>query len=172
MKTSVYLMLGSVVNTLEQRSEWLNGGRGAAKGMIDRLLANQMTPFGAAEHLEFWSRRWFGVCAYGFLQGNKREEAYKNGKGSRRGHSSLMKACSVRDENWPPRPVCTKAGPGKRQRTPMWSHASSAGSSEMPEFTSEAATEGGLIHLNFNSCLSPIWRPVLSDNFLFVSRLT
>lgn len=50
-------MLGSVVNTLEQRGEWLNGGRGAAKGMIDRLLANQMTPFGAAEHLEFWSRR-------------------------------------------------------------------------------------------------------------------
>lgn len=57
VKTSVSLMLGSVVNTLEQRGEWLNGGRGAAKGMIDRLLANQMTPFGAAEHLEFWSRR-------------------------------------------------------------------------------------------------------------------
>lgn len=57
VKTSVSLMLGSVVNTLEQRGEWLNGGRGAAKGMIDRLWANQMTPFGAAEHLEFWSRR-------------------------------------------------------------------------------------------------------------------
>lgn len=57
VKTSVSLMLGSVVNTLEQRGEWLNGGRGAAKGMIDRLSANQVTPFGAAEHLEFWSRR-------------------------------------------------------------------------------------------------------------------
>lgn len=39
-------MVGSVVNTLEQRGEWLNGGRGAAKGMIDRPSANQVTPFG------------------------------------------------------------------------------------------------------------------------------
>ena len=66
-------MLGSVVNTLEKRGEWLNGGRGAAKGMIDRLSANQVTPFGAAEaeHLEFWSRRCSEVCANGFLQGEK-----------------------------------------------------------------------------------------------------
>lgn len=56
VKTSVSLMLGSVVNTLEQRGEWLNGGRGAAKGMIDRPSANRVTPMGAAEHLEFWSR--------------------------------------------------------------------------------------------------------------------
>lgn len=62
-------MLGSVVNTLEQRDEWLNGGRGAAKCMIDRLSANQVTPFGPAEHSEFCSRRCSGVCANGFLQG-------------------------------------------------------------------------------------------------------
>ena len=28
-------MLGSVVNTQEQKGEWLNGGRGAAKSVID-----------------------------------------------------------------------------------------------------------------------------------------
>lgn len=62
-------MLGSVVNTLEQRGEWLNGGRGAAKGMIDRLSANQVTPFGAAEHLEFFGAGddLRGVCANGFF---------------------------------------------------------------------------------------------------------
>lgn len=47
-------MLGSVVNTLEQRGEWLNGGRGAATAMIDRRSANGVTPFEAAEHLEFF----------------------------------------------------------------------------------------------------------------------
>lgn len=31
-------MLGSVVNTLEQRGEWLNGGRGAATALIDGPL--------------------------------------------------------------------------------------------------------------------------------------
>lgn len=58
-------MLASVVNTLKQRGEWLNGGRGAAKHMIDRPSANQVTPFGAAEHLEFWSR-WcsWGLCEW------------------------------------------------------------------------------------------------------------
>uniref|UniRef100_A0A3P9HX05 SH3 domain-binding glutamic acid-rich-like protein 1 n=1 Tax=Oryzias latipes TaxID=8090 RepID=A0A3P9HX05_ORYLA len=51
-------MLGSVVNTLEQRSEWLNGGRGAAKGMIDRLWTNQMTPFGPRRTLGIFRSRW------------------------------------------------------------------------------------------------------------------
>lgn len=61
-------MLGSVVNTLEQRGEWLNGGRGAAKGMIDRLPANQVTPFGAAEHSEFFGAGGVcEVCANGFF---------------------------------------------------------------------------------------------------------
>jgi hypothetical protein len=37
VKTSVSLMLGSVVNTQEQKGEWLNGGRGAAKSVIDMV---------------------------------------------------------------------------------------------------------------------------------------
>lgn len=66
-------MLGSVVNTLEQRGEWLNGGRGAATAMIDRRSANGVTPFEAAEHLEFFGAGDdLGVCANGFLQGEER----------------------------------------------------------------------------------------------------
>lgn len=73
VKTSVSQMLGSVVNTLEQRGEWLNGGRGAATAMIDRRSANGVTPFEAAEHLEFFGAGDdLGVCANGFLQGEER----------------------------------------------------------------------------------------------------
>lgn len=90
-------MLGSVVNTLEQRGEWLNGGRGAATAMMDRRSANGVTPFEAAEHLEF-----FGagddlvVCANGFLQGEERGEVAppcKNGKG-------FARTCKCVEADW------------------------------------------------------------------------
>lgn len=87
-------MLGSVVNTLEQRGEWLNGGRGAATAMIDRRSANGVTPFEAAEHLEFFGAGDdLGVCANGFLQGEERREVAPPARMARglRGHASVWK---------------------------------------------------------------------------------
>lgn len=126
VKTSVSLMLGSVVNTLEQRGEWLNGGRGAAKGMIDRLSANQVTPFGAAEHLEFWSRRWSGGLREWFLVGSDGEEACKNDKGlhSRTWslHESALYAERGRGRADLYAPI---QAPATGKHAPVWSHASS-----------------------------------------------
>ncbi|XP_013884850.1 uncharacterized protein LOC106533155 [Austrofundulus limnaeus] len=55
-------MLGSVVNTVEQRGEWLNGGRGAAKRMIDGLPGQSgdairgCRTLGILEPVMFWAR--------------------------------------------------------------------------------------------------------------------
>lgn len=169
MKTSVSLMLGSVVNTLEQRGEWLNGGRGAAKGMIDRLSANQVTPFGAAEHSEFWSRWCSGVCANGFLQGEMggslQEGKDCKSEGTLPSYKCVQLLC-VRERRTANMHMHRYAGPGGGQHAPVESHAFSlARLKTQSSHLQWPAREKP--HHKFTSCLSPIWRPLLSDTFFF-----
>ena len=168
MKTSVSLMLGSVVNTLEQRGEWLNGGRGAAKGMIDRLSANQVTPFGAAEHLEFWSRWWSGVCANGFLQGRDGRKPRRNEKGLHsRTYCPRMSVFNhskggeeeEEEEAAPSAWAHRCAGPGGGLHAPVESHASSLARLLKPMGLTSAATSeekmSPQIHFVFESNMAP-----------------
>lgn len=166
-------MLGSVVNTLEQRGEWLNGGRGAAKGMIDRLSANQVTPFGAAEHSEFLEPVMFwGLREWLLAGGDGRKPARMKGL-QMRGHIAVVQVCSAAVTEAARRAyMCTVTqAPAEgnmalcRAAHPRWLVCN-------PGLTS-AVTSGENRHRIRASYLSPIWRPLLSDTFfLFASRLS
>lgn len=190
-------MLGSVVNTLEQRGEWLNGGRGAATAMIDRRSANRRPPFGAAEHLEFLEPAMIRGSARMASCGERWEEAPLQER-RRLGVAfedmiPLMEVCkeagvcdegvvegiTVEEHPWNP---CAHAyirtGPGNRHHAPVCSPCILAGS---PKKKQNARThicsghsgggggEGGFHHKS-TWCLIPIWRPLLSDTFFFICQ--
>lgn len=174
VKTSVSLMLGSVVNTLEQRGEWLNGGRGAAKRMIDRLSANQVTPFGAAEHLEFWSRWCWGVCARmapGREKKPARMEVFSTCCCRARLVCRIAASRRPRGAKAAPRARPHKA-PERQGNTRTHAHTRPRVEPCISAGTSLAVSGGRFQHKS-TPRLRPIWRPLLSDTFfLFVSRLS
>lgn len=179
VKTSVSLMLGSVVNTLEQRGEWLNGGRGAATAMIDRRSANRRPPFGAAEHLEFLEPAMIRGSARMASCGERWEEAPLQER-RRLGVAfedmiPLMEvcrkqACVRREKRWrsPLEPVRARiythrprqqaSCPGVEPLHPRWLTQKNARTHICSGHSGGGGGEGGVspqIHLVFDSNMAP-----------------